>query len=107
MFFFKRTACHRDLPSFPTRHSPDLELARRVRALARRARVHRARALQLRGRRLPRERAEDVPPRRAKQRLEPPLGQRVERSEEHTSELQSRQYLVCRLLLVKKKISEE
>src|SRR3712207_7781748 len=27
------------------------------------------------------------------------------RSEEHTSELQSRQYLVCRLLLVKKKTS--
>src|SRR3712207_8638117 len=33
------------------------------------------------------------------------LGQHVEgvRSEEHTSELQSRQYLVCRLLLEKKK----
>src|SRR3712207_8080211 len=31
-------------------------------------------------------------------------GQRLEdRSEEHTSELQSRQYLVCRLLLEKKK----
>src|SRR3712207_7088001 len=31
-------------------------------------------------------------------------GQRhLQRSEEHTSELQSRQYLVCRLLLVKKK----
>src|SRR3712207_7231941 len=29
--------------------------------------------------------------------------ERVERSEEHTSELQSRQYLVCRLLLEKKK----
>src|SRR3712207_7583240 len=28
----------------------------------------------------------------------------AERSEEHTSELQSRQYLVCRLLLEKKKI---
>jgi len=28
---------------------------------------------------------------------------RGERSEEHTSELQSRQYLVCRLLLEKKK----
>src|SRR3712207_8589271 len=28
-----------------------------------------------------------------------------QRSEEHTSELQSRQYLVCRLLLEKKKIS--
>src|SRR3712207_8544217 len=31
-----------------------------------------------------------------------PLGRRL-RSEEHTSELQSRQYLVCRLLLEKKK----
>src|SRR3712207_7622055 len=28
-----------------------------------------------------------------------------ERSEEHTSELQSRQYIVCRLLIEKKKIS--
>src|SRR3712207_8418226 len=35
----------------------------------------------------------------------PPAGQRdlLSRSEEHTSELQSRQYLVCRLLLEKKK----
>src|SRR3712207_7949950 len=33
---------------------------------------------------------------------EPAPGRRV-RSEEHTSELQSRQYLVCRLLLEKKK----
>src|SRR3712207_6919064 len=31
----------------------------------------------------------------------------VVRSEEHTSELQSRQYLVCRLLLEKKKKTEE
>src|SRR3712207_7248339 len=31
------------------------------------------------------------------------LGSRAVRSEEHTSELQSRQYLVCRLLLEKKK----
>src|SRR3712207_8983489 len=29
----------------------------------------------------------------------------AQRSEEHTSELQSRQYLVCRLLLEKKKLS--
>src|SRR3712207_8234059 len=29
-----------------------------------------------------------------------------DRSEEHTSELQSRQYIVCRLLLEKKKIKE-
>src|SRR3712207_8147536 len=32
-----------------------------------------------------------------------PVGRALERSEEHTSELQSRQYLVCRLLLEKKK----
>src|SRR3712207_8666975 len=32
-----------------------------------------------------------------------PAQQRCARSEEHTSELQSRQYLVCRLLLEKKK----
>src|SRR3712207_8647032 len=43
----------------------------------------------------------DPPP-----RLRPPLHGRLgagARSEEHTSELQSRQYLVCRLLLEKKK----
>src|SRR3712207_8756221 len=35
----------------------------------------------------------------------PPLGSsRSTRSEEHTSELQSRQYLVCRLLLEKKNL---
>src|SRR3712207_8505600 len=34
-----------------------------------------------------------------------PYGLSFERSEEHTSELQSRQYLVCRLLLEKKKIA--
>src|SRR3712207_7389852 len=33
----------------------------------------------------------------------PRLAEGGERSEEHTSELQSRQYLVCRLLLEKKK----
>src|SRR3712207_8719330 len=31
------------------------------------------------------------------------VGRGADRSEEHTSELQSRQYLVCRLLLEKKK----
>src|SRR3712207_7986518 len=36
-------------------------------------------------------------------REEKPEGVIVQRSEEHTSELQSRQYLVCRLLLEKKK----
>src|SRR3712207_8587849 len=44
-------------------------------------------------------------------RARPPAHQRprrgVLRSEEHTSELQSRQYLVCRLLLEKKKESRD
>src|SRR3712207_7738199 len=37
--------------------------------------------------------------------LVPVVLAQLERSEEHTSELQSRQYLVCRLLLEKKKIN--
>src|SRR3712207_7964822 len=41
---------------------------------------------------------EQPPPRTPTRRPAP-----VARSEEHTSELQSRQYLVCRLLLEKKK----
>src|SRR3712207_6872226 len=36
--------------------------------------------------------------------VEQAAGEEATRSEEHTSELQSRQYLVCRLLLEKKKI---
>src|SRR5258707_4296820 len=36
-------------------------------------------------------------------RLAQSLARELTRSEEHTSELQSRQYLVCRLLLEKKK----
>src|SRR3712207_7144893 len=49
------------------------------------------------------------PPRRVAHRVRQALGVRPRppvdhrRSEEHTSELQSRQYLVCRLLLEKKK----
>src|SRR3712207_6898155 len=40
---------------------------------------------------------------RDRKRRHEPLRRRELRSEEHTSELQSRQYLVCRLLLEKKK----
>src|SRR5258707_10965869 len=35
--------------------------------------------------------------------IQPAISAKTIRSEEHTSELQSRQYLVCRLLLEKKK----
>src|SRR5947209_20620079 len=40
---------------------------------------------------------------RSERRARSPGIHRAARSEEHTSELQSRQYLVCRLLLEKKK----
>src|SRR3712207_7901807 len=40
-------------------------------------------------------------------RTAPQPRRRRPRSEEHTSELQSRQYLVCRLLLEKKKLRHE
>src|SRR5229473_7386488 len=42
-------------------------------------------------------------PRRTRSRRAPSSGERATRSEEHTSELQSLAYLVCRLLLEKKK----
>src|SRR2546425_6153712 len=43
------------------------------------------------------------PSRRAAGRAPQPCGHVLDRSEEHTSELQSLAYLVCRLLLEKKK----
>src|SRR2546425_7265371 len=53
----------------------------------------------------PRHEAGAHPPApRGRERTAPPLAmQTTERSEEHTSELQSLAYLVCRLLLEKKK----
>src|SRR3712207_8542769 len=47
--------------------------------------------------------ADALRPRRAGMRARVRLVPLAQRSEEHTSELQSRQYLVCRLLLEKKK----
>src|SRR3712207_7468306 len=50
----------------------------------------------------------ETPPRRFRRSATatclPSLAAWMARSEEHTSELQSRQYLVCRLLLEKKKL---
>src|SRR3712207_7968328 len=53
-------------------------------------------------RRLVQQVGDEVDLRRGDRRRERQLGD-AGRSEEHTSELQSRQYLVCRLLLEKKK----
>src|SRR5215203_6939026 len=81
-FFFECYGDHRDLHSFPTRRSSDLGRARHGGG----GEDGRHRAQRYRGdRRRCHERRHGL------------------RSEEHTSELQSRQYLVCRLLLEKKK----
>src|SRR5437762_6511413 len=90
MFFFYGYGAHRDLHSFPTRRSSDLD-----------AREHAAA-----DRKVFAEVADDEELLAGAQR---DLGRflrrasLVARSEEHTSELQSPMYLVCRLLLEKKK----
>src|SRR5207302_11416873 len=97
-------AAHRILHSFPTRRSSDLELGGLEGCIrARRARFER-RPLEfdewsslLHG--LSGHRHDGGHPRR-RRRAEQCHGSR---SEEHTSELQSRENLVCRLLLEKKK----
>src|SRR5690606_41613778 len=89
-FFSARSAAHRELHSFPTRRSSDLSAAP-IRAPDRVPRPPSTTAVsrvRLRVR---------VKPLGAASRTE------VARSEEHTSELQSRENLVCRLLLEKKK----
>src|SRR5207253_11425811 len=100
IFFSQRSSYHRHLLSFPTRRSSDLEhheqgrFHRRLEVVAELLRVldefHQA--VHLRGLHGP---------------TPGPLGKASDnlpgRSEEHTSELQSRGHLVCRLLLEKKK----
>src|SRR5437763_14183396 len=81
-FFFYNYAPHRDLHSFPTRRSSDLSIR------------HTA---------LPRTGAQLAVVSRHRRGRAPFVQRRIIRSEEHTSELQSPMYLVCRLLLEKKK----
>src|SRR5690606_41185189 len=101
VFFLSSSAAHPALPSFPTRRSSDLmsySLFRPCPHPAGRG-----------GRTLSRFRfrAGSGPGRRSAAHARSPLGVRSTgfrvRSEEHTSELQSRENLVCRLLLEKKK----
>src|SRR5439155_8527173 len=89
-FFFSFYANHQHLHSFPTRRSSDLKRCRSIRRQARRDPDHTA---QYQG---PRVRS-CVSHRYGRRHLP------AQRSEEHTSELQSRGHLVCRLLLEKKK----
>src|SRR5437879_12645210 len=76
------------LLSFPTRRSSDLPARKAVHGPLRPA------CVALRGR---------VPYSRCRVRNSPPECDACWRSEEHTSELQSPMYIVCRLLLEKKK----
>src|SRR5690606_41610686 len=91
-FFFQSYADHRDLHSFPTRRSSDLRNARRpvtARPAARPVAEHASGHAHV-----------------GVGTHFPLLGANTKgylRSEEHTSELQSRENLVCRLLLEKKK----
>src|SRR5690349_23133975 len=78
MFTFRRSGPHRDLHSFPTRRSSDLSY-RRLDGLVLRDLTHMC-LFSWRW-----------------------MFEVENRSEEHTSELQSRRDLVCRLLLEKKK----
>src|SRR5439155_19681331 len=95
-FSFLRYADHRYLHSFPTRRSSDLQeafgLLRTAGAI-----VHRVGQDDVRPRTEARQRVDEREAVEAGVRID------VARSEEHTSELQSRGHLVCRLLLEKKK----
>src|SRR5438445_13811800 len=88
IFFFSCSADPPALHSFPTRRSSDLFRLRFFFGGTQNLFAH------LLG---------DVLRNRARVRLLLGDALELDRSEEHTSELQSRQYLVCRLLLEKKK----
>src|SRR5204862_7221039 len=99
-FFSQWSAALRDLPSFPTRRSSDLDQhagpggageAHHVDALVARERGADAGAVAI----------DQIEHARGHAGGGEHLGE--DRSEEHTSELQSRRDLVCRLLLEKKK----
>src|SRR5690606_41368346 len=89
LFCFQCFGDHRDLHSFPTRRSSDLGAG--PRGLAGMS---------------PRGSVGGVPLLRPLLRVSRAQTQEACRSEEHTSELQSRENLVCRLLLEKKKTRE-
>src|SRR5438874_9615905 len=93
-FFFHCSADHRDLHSFPTRRSSDLGGSRGIGA-ATVAMLTKAGAKVAFNYHKAAVRADKV--------VEACGRDNAARSEEHTSELQSRRDLVCRLLLEKKK----
>src|SRR5690606_42039697 len=101
--YFARYDHHRDLHSFPTRRSSDLQLAEeltRDSGIDPELSAHGMLMLSVA------DKEEALRWGQDNQRWLEPVDQANARSEEHTSELQSRENLVCRLLLEKKKKSE-
>src|SRR5690606_42164918 len=107
LLFSLRSPPHRDPPSFPTRRSSDLAGPEPMSQSHRqRGRVEQRLARQLQAEREQafRARCEIVA---AREQHDGADNDDRGRSEEHTSELQSRENLVCRLLLEKKKSSRQ
>src|SRR5207249_6369582 len=106
-FFFSSSAAHRDLHSFPTRRSSDLDTGLKSRPLGSHCASMSLRpAVMMRAAYYASSVASSSSRFAALVRWSTPkaTSARVDpRSEEHTSELQSRFDLVCRLLLEKKK----
>src|SRR5205823_14207071 len=96
LFFLYAYGDHRDLHSFPTRRSSDLVLTTRARQGMR---VFSS----MKGDEINPARAASQGPQLLRSFLLYAERAGLIRSEEHTSELQSLAYLVCRLLLEKKK----
>src|SRR5437762_9056328 len=90
VFFLKRSGDLRDLHSFPTRRSSDLSFS-----IATSTERFTSQTLC--------DSVITCEPCSRGSRWRRAVGRRGRRSEEHTSELQSPMYLVCRLLLEKKK----
>src|SRR5690606_40310355 len=95
LFLFLCFRAHRDLPSFPTRRSSDLF------GYEEKYEYYGGQAFG--SQRGDARDTSDVVQWRARFDITSQLNRFMQRSEEHTSELQSRENLVCRLLLEKKK----
>src|SRR5207253_6215723 len=105
-FSLARTGIHRDLHSFPTRRSSDLGAAMvwSIGRLARRSKASAIRDNSYTIWSLTADRCKTTARRRQDCKITQVVtATAAKRSEEHTSELQSRGHLVCRLLLEKKK----
>src|SRR5207302_4832635 len=103
LLFFSCSRHHRDPHSFPTRRSSDLQILRSAGAPDDLAAMAVAVDAGIRAGAFAYQRRPEPPHRPAHDALAGRSPPARLRSEEHTSELQSRENLVCRLLLEKKK----